>query len=233
MTNVFSYLIKLSKDTIIYGFSQASSAVITLLLLPIYARVLSISEFGVLDLIIALTALIPLISGLQSDSSVARYYYEVEGRDRRVLLFNGLIIRIPISLIVLLSALPLLSYLSQLLFETQIYSTSLLYGLMSGFLQTIFSYLLLLFRFQQAILKYNLLSIGRLFTSGLMSICFIFLLIMGVEGILLGYLLSDIVFTTIALLLQKRELVCSFNICFIRSLLFMVSYYPCYFIKLV
>lgn len=70
----------LYKNIIIYGFSGALSRFSALIAIPIYTRLLPVSEYGVLDLYVTIGALIFIILETQMVSGFMRSYYESESK---------------------------------------------------------------------------------------------------------------------------------------------------------
>lgn len=70
------------KQFLIYGVSGAASRLAALILVPIYTRTLSIETYGLLEVLLAVHTLTVLIAGLQSESAVARDYFEAEKEAR-------------------------------------------------------------------------------------------------------------------------------------------------------
>jgi len=76
-------LARLFKDSIVYGVGQVGSRFIGVLLAPFYTRLLSTEEYGKLDLLTTLSAILVLLACMQVESGVLRGYYEAkrEGKD--------------------------------------------------------------------------------------------------------------------------------------------------------
>lgn len=63
------------RQFLIYGVSGALSRLVSLLLVPLYTRVLSQDEYGQLEILLALHLLAVLMIGLQGESAVARDFH--------------------------------------------------------------------------------------------------------------------------------------------------------------
>ena len=67
---------KITKDFLIYGFGSMVASMSSFLLLPIYIRSMSIEEYGLLSIVLAIPVFLnPLIS-LSLEGTVIRFYYE-------------------------------------------------------------------------------------------------------------------------------------------------------------
>ncbi|GIV96200.1 MAG: hypothetical protein KatS3mg057_0857 [Herpetosiphonaceae bacterium] len=72
------------KDSVIYGFSSILTRGVILLLLPLYTRVLSPVDYGIIDVILVLTNLINLTIALEISQGLARYFPEVKSKSERI-----------------------------------------------------------------------------------------------------------------------------------------------------
>lgn len=68
----------LPKQILIYGVGGAASRLAAVLLVPLYTRTLSIDDYGNLEVLLALNALALLLGGMQSESAVARDYFDAK-----------------------------------------------------------------------------------------------------------------------------------------------------------
>jgi O-antigen/teichoic acid export membrane protein len=80
----------LVKQFLIYGIAGAASRLAAVVLVPLYTRTLSISDYGELELLLAIHALILICAGLQVESAVARDYFEVRGGSAQTLSWAAL-----------------------------------------------------------------------------------------------------------------------------------------------
>jgi O-antigen/teichoic acid export membrane protein len=55
---------------------REASRLAAVVLVPLYTRTLSITDYGRLELLLALHALVVILSGLQTESSIAREFFE-------------------------------------------------------------------------------------------------------------------------------------------------------------
>jgi O-antigen/teichoic acid export membrane protein len=76
---------RLASDTVVYGLGQVSQQLLAFITLPIFARILSPADFGVLETLATVTAVIGLVASLQFDSAMQRRYfdYPAEATDER------------------------------------------------------------------------------------------------------------------------------------------------------
>ena len=92
---------RLGKDSISYGISSALQKFITVLLFPIYARVLTKADFGIQDLVTTSVFVITLFLILGMDSAVMMFYYEANEENKKKLnstfFWFEIIVSVPIT----------------------------------------------------------------------------------------------------------------------------------------
>jgi O-antigen/teichoic acid export membrane protein len=76
---------KLSKDTFTYGIGSVLQKLITIFLFPIYARLLTPTDFGTQDLVLSVVSVLVMFLVLGMDSAVMQNYYECEEIERNKL----------------------------------------------------------------------------------------------------------------------------------------------------
>lgn len=77
-------LMTLASDSVVYGLSSVLSRFITILLVPIYTRLFTPEDYGVMSLVASSLAIVSIFVGLGLDNSAHRWYWDTEdGIDRR------------------------------------------------------------------------------------------------------------------------------------------------------
>jgi O-antigen/teichoic acid export membrane protein len=220
LREVLEHLVQLAKDSFIYGVAQIGNAFVGLFLLPIYTRVFSPSEYGVIDIILPTTALLTIIAELRIGSGVARYYYENEGEQRRSLLSTGLFLYLAFPLPICLCCFFFTGQISQALFSSQAYGWAISLALFTVLLGIFSSYFLLILRFQRATVKYGILAVGKFLLGAALCIYFVVYLHKGIEGVFLGLFLAELVFTAANFLMIRKNLAFSFSRLHARNTLY-------------
>ena len=220
MSIVLQHLIQLAKDSFIYGAARISTAFVGLFLLPVYTRVFSPSDYGVIDIITPTMMILTIITGLRIGSGVARYYYETEGEQRRVLLSTGLFLYLAVPLPVCVCCYFFTERISQALFSSPTYGWAISLALFTVLLDIFSTYFLLIFRFQRAALQYGILTLGRFLLGAFLSIYFVVYLHKGVEGVFLGMFLAALLFTIIEFIIIRKNLTFAFSKLYARDILY-------------
>lgn len=183
------------KQFLLYGISAAVSRLAAILLVPLYTRTLSIQDYGRLEVLLALHTLFVLTAGLQSESAVARDYFEAKKAGTKhklrwgaiVITLGGSILILAICLfLALLGAIPgeirpALPLLMLMVIPTQLLGVQLV-----------------LLRFAGTPIFFATLSFLDLALSALFSAGLIVGMGLGVNGALAGILLSKLLCMMIA-----------------------------------
>lgn len=74
--SVIAHIKQLTSETLIYGISGTITSSIGIFLIPIYTRIFSPSDYGVIALITTLTGLISMFVALGLDNSSGRWFYD-------------------------------------------------------------------------------------------------------------------------------------------------------------
>ncbi|HEX9931953.1 MAG TPA: oligosaccharide flippase family protein, partial [Allosphingosinicella sp.] len=73
----------LFRDTIIYGLSAVLSRGLSLIVLPIYTRILAPTDYGVLDMVMVVGTFATLLVALEITQALARFYGDTEGAEAK------------------------------------------------------------------------------------------------------------------------------------------------------
>lgn len=68
------------KDSAIYGLSRILTQGISVIIVPVYTRILSPEEYGVIDIMLVITSLVNLIVVFEITQGFARYYADAESK---------------------------------------------------------------------------------------------------------------------------------------------------------
>lgn len=180
----------------IYGVGGVASRLAALVLIPLYTFALSVSEYGILEILLAIHALAVLMGGLQVESAVARDYQRVlESESQNVYRWTALWLTLGGTLIV--------SFALALAWWTAVLPKGLQGGSIIWLLALtapaqIFSVQLIMLRFSGRAIAFAILSFTDLSASGLFSWIYIVALDQGLNGALFGLLSSKIMCIAIA-----------------------------------
>jgi O-antigen/teichoic acid export membrane protein len=182
--------VSLVKQFFIYGVAGAASRLAAVFLVPLYTRTLSVAAYGELELLLAIYALLVIAAGLQTESAVAREYFEVGGAPARTLAWAALYLTLAGTVLVtlVLGALWWARWLPQL-FSVRI--LALLVGMAAA--AQLFAVQLVILRFSGKPVLFAVFSFCDLALSALFSVGYILGLHYGVVGALYGLLCAKLV----------------------------------------
>lgn len=187
--------IKISiKDTVVYGLGNIAVKLVGLLLIPIYTdrQYFSIDEFGVLVILeicgLVLTA--SLASGLPQ--SLTRWFWDKDfKKNQKGIFFMSLSSQVGITLLFSLLLIPLSGTLSQLIFSKPDYGMVLTYVILASGIQSINNIINTLMRLQSKSLMYTLTNLLKLIVVLSLTLYFILVNKMGLEGIFLAQVIGN------------------------------------------
>lgn len=161
---------KLFKTSFVYIISRALVGIIGVILFtPLLTRIFSQADYGAIEIITTIDALLVAVLIFGLDSAVTRYYFETKNSgDRKTYLATGMIFllaELVVSFAILFS---ISDYLSRLIFGNISYSEILRIGFAYVALLVLFNYLLQILRIKFNALSYlvlSVLNIGMVFIA--------------------------------------------------------------------
>lgn len=196
MTSIAKESMLLAKHSIIYGTGTVINGVVAILLLPIYTRCLTPTDYGIKELIGLTVDIVGILLATGVSSGVLRFYFEYDNEADR----NEVISAATIGLSMLaFIAFLVLSFFTKPMAAYIIDSPKLYYyfniSLVSMWLNSVnevgFGYL----RARRKSILFVLLSFFRLFLTILLNIYLIVFLKLGVLGVLLSTLIVAVMTT--------------------------------------
>ena len=89
MNNNFSQYKKVFKHTIIYGFGNLSTKIVSFVLLPIFTRYLLPKDYGILELIGITNAVIIVILNFGLSSAIFKSYFNYDSKEKKELVISS------------------------------------------------------------------------------------------------------------------------------------------------
>ncbi|HTC77756.1 MAG TPA: hypothetical protein VK657_04025, partial [Terriglobales bacterium] len=185
----------LLRQFFIYGIAGAASRLAAVLLVPLYTRTLPIGAYGELELLLAIHALLLIVAGMQTESAVARDYFELKTGSVRALAWSALYITLAGTVLVAL----VLGMLWSCGWVPAIFTARILALLtvMTGTAQ-LFGVQLVILRFAGKPVFFAVLSFCDLALCALFTACYIVVMHLGVAGALYGVLSAKLVCMALA-----------------------------------
>lgn len=182
------------KDTFIFGFGNVAVKIIGLILIPLYTdpKYFSVDDFGIIGMLdISGLVLIALITS-SVPQSLTRWYYAKDQKDnQKSIFFMSFISQIALSLLFCIILIPLADSLSLILFDNTDWKTAIILITISSALQSVNNLINSLLRLQAKSMTFMLTNLAKLIIVLLLTIYFIVVRKMGIEGIYLAQVIGN------------------------------------------
>ena len=190
----------LAKNTLIYAIGSIGSKIVQIILVPLYARVMTNSEFGTVDLMQAVVQLLLPIVALSIFESVFRYAME-KNYDRIGVLSVGIVVSLIGSLV-----------MAGLAFAASAFMEPLYVWLvvMNTFVNVMWT---LISQYTRAIDRNVLFAVNNILITVLVlvfNVLFLVVFKMGVTGYMLGYTFANLFSTLFLIIFLKKDFRISF-----------------------
>jgi O-antigen/teichoic acid export membrane protein len=199
----------LARQTAIYGLSGVAIPVVGLFTLPIFARALSQSEFGVLALATVATFLAIAVADSGFASAALRSFYDYTDEDeveRRQVVFTAFSFSTGISLVIAVVGVLASEPISELLFGRQGLGSIVVVVALSVPLITTANFLRETMRFYFRARDYLVSSVVGALLAGVVGIVAVLAYDLGPKGVLLGILVGNAAASAYGLLALRHDL---------------------------
>lgn len=173
-----------------FGFATSIQKMMGFLLLPIYTRIFTTTEFGVIDLIQVILGITSIFAVLQLETSLQRYYYDLKVDLKKTFISTIVIVITFFSFIVMIICLLLSGPLSDLIFNSVRYQPLIqLACVQLPFINfSMLAFVLLRYEKRNKIFVFQMLIKVTLMLGAILTL--VVWLDQGIEGILYAQLLS-------------------------------------------
>jgi len=209
---------KLLKNSFFYSISTFLSKGIGVILLPFYTRVLTPSDYGIMDLVAVSVLMVTNAFSLQTNQSMCRYYVDDKSvEDQKSYFSTTMIFYIIIYSVIAFIVYTFRSSFALFLFGSASYSSVLTLAALNILINNVYYLTSTLYRLKSESKQFSLLSFIRTIASSLLIILFVLFLKMGVIGVFWGQIAAN----TLMLLIVLGKLIGNFDIkLFSRTKLF-------------
>jgi len=187
LTKSLSFLKSIGKDIIIYGTGSILFKLVPIIMIPIYTKIFSPSEYGILDLIISISLLISVLGLLQLESALARFYYDYSGKQSKKILISTVFWAILLcSSVIALIFILLSTSVSNLFFNSGSYRNPIIAASISVILYNINALFSVIIRFEKKPTLFLVISTIQMVFTLAISYYSVVVLHVGIIGALLG-----------------------------------------------
>lgn len=188
----------LVKDSAIYALGTIASRLVGFIMIPVYTRMLTPADYGVIETIIRLVDIISLFLALGLAEALLRYYYLPKDEDeRRQLVGSTLSLNLVIVVVGSMLTLPLSPVLAYLAFGHDRYAPYVTVSLISMLMGNLMELPLTLWRAEAKAWRFTTISLSKLFSHLVLNIVFLVLLRWGIWGVLLSGLINAVVWSAV------------------------------------
>ena len=183
----------LSKDILIYGISGSLSQLFVLFTVPILTRLLTVGEFGALDVIYAVNGYLLLAMSFNIGAGLWRYYYEVsdaEHKDRQRMVSSLFWFVISVGLPIAVAVALFSEELSLYLFDTDEHALAIRFAVLSMPVTALYHIFTGIQRMKRRPVNYLLINLGYSVLYLLLVVLLVGAYKMAVEGIFLAQLIA-------------------------------------------
>ncbi len=211
---MFKDLLKLLKQSTVYGIGAVATPIISFIMLPLYTHYLTVDDYGVFNLVQITKLVMIAVVGMGISSGIVRIYFVYDTKEERDAVITSsliflVLIGTPIVAILYFFSAPI----SHMLFDVEkgeIYFNLILFTLIFGLTGTC---LMAALRAEEKAKSYTAVSVITLVITLSLNILFIVGFERGVQGILEAFLISSIIsiFLMTPFVLKGKKITFSFS----------------------
>jgi len=181
----------IAKHGLIYGLANILDRIISFLMIPVYTRFLTPSDYGILELLYITSSVLAIFIGVGIESAVGRFYFDYkEQKDRNMVISTAYIGFGLLAIMVIGSILPFTDKLAVFILDSSELGHLFMISLITLGLGFVIPISIVYLRVQQKSMTIlTIQGIKTAVTLGL-NIYFVVILERGVEGILSGTLIA-------------------------------------------
>ena len=211
---------KTIKQTAIYSVGTSLRRFAAFLLIPLYTRYLSPSEYGTLALILIVVAVLSIFLNLGMSSALFKHFFEANDRKERTAIVSTAFFFLLISTIVLvLGAIASANPIAKLAFRSSDYAFLLIIAFLTALVDALANIPLAVLRAYQKAIQYTAFSLFRFLGSILFILYFVLVKEEGVLGVLKGGLLASVATWLVLFPTVLKHVRFSFSVGVLRQLL--------------
>jgi O-antigen/teichoic acid export membrane protein len=197
---------------LIYAIGNISRQLSGFLMLPVYTRFLSPSDYGVISLILFFLSLVELLFGARLAQSIPKFYYSYSKlSDKNAVISTALITTFMVSVVGTALFASNSNAISQAIGSTDRYESVVAIFSVLLLTQAIEFYGTQFLRIQQRPIAFVVVGVTKLVTQLFLNLIFVVVLEMGIYGVALSSALSSSVFAIILAIYTLRKTGAKYN----------------------
>lgn len=205
--------------SIVYFVGNALNRLDVFLLLPLYTNYFTPGGYGTLELIFVMVAFVRVFLGMRLSSATLRFFYEYETEnDKKRVVSTSLLSIILWCLLLTIILISFSKQLSMFVFKSDAYSMLLILGFCGMFFEVTSEIPLAFLRAKDYSVLYVLASLSHLIIRVGLNVYIVIYLHKGVEGILIGNLISSFLLWSFLCVFVFKSSGIAFDISKLRAL---------------
>jgi O-antigen/teichoic acid export membrane protein len=206
---------QLLKSTAVYGVADLAAKIIGFFAFPIYANILSLEQFGSLNLGSTISGVLGLFMSMGINNAVQRYYHEYSSlpEGRASVVTNGFLTVFAAAIVlsgILLISLPAVSVWAESKF--QLTNNVLRLVVLSAALNLFLQYILDVIRLHFTPIKFAIIAFAKVLVAFAITFYCIKILKLGISSFFIGESLACLICLPIAIYFIRQDLACVFEI---------------------
>lgn len=206
---------KLAKNTVLYSIGTLLPQVTAFILLPIYTRYLTPSDYGILNSVQVVSSVLAIIYTLAIDKAIYRLYFDHKTENDKRNYLGTIFIGILVSVIFITAILFLFPKVLGSIYENIDYFPYMALGVGASSLATFAIIPRSVYFVQEKANRFILISLSEFFIRNAFIVVFVVFMSKGVTGYLQGQVLGSAVLAPIFILITLRHI----NFTFIKGAL--------------
>jgi O-antigen/teichoic acid export membrane protein len=187
MTGLGGQITRLAQHSAIYGLGGLVSRFVALLLLPLYTRYLTPADYGAVETLVALAAILATILRLGIASAFFRFYFDSTDRAHRLrVVRTSFWFTMTMATLGLVVGLALAGQISEWLFDTNDRATLVRMAFVLLWAQMNFEQMTALFRVEERAVAFTAATLANLVITVTATIVFVVVLDWGATGVIAG-----------------------------------------------
>lgn len=208
-----------TKTVLIYGLAPSIGKFVGIFLIPIYTRVFTPEEYGVIDLVYVIIYLLIVLADLNIYNGVGRYFYSAKSEKEKQIIvstafWNEVILSIVILFLSIIFSDKITSFLS-----TQEYNAVFLVALLWLPVSCIFTYLCVIMRYEKKPWLFLTASLVQIIVKVSVSLVTILVFKWGMVGIFWGQITGDLFGSILLFIFLKKYIILSWKPKILKKLL--------------
>jgi O-antigen/teichoic acid export membrane protein len=207
MTGLGGQITRLAQHSAIYGLGGLVSRFVALLLLPLYTRYLTPADYGAVETLVALAAILATILRLGIASAFFRFYFDsTDAAHRLRVVRTSFWFTMTMATVGLVAGLALADQISEWLFDTGDKATLVRMAFVLLWAQMNFEQITALFRVEERAVAFTIATLANLVITVTATIVFVVVFDWGATGVIAGNFTGTLAVYAVLLVYRHEQL---------------------------